>query len=292
MATAHELRPAVPSTGGRVAMVLLTGMILAAVVGTALLFGPDHSIGYRLGPSTVEVSANLGVLDLGEHIDRENIASADVVDTRGAWRMQGTAMHDLCDGDWMHPTLGRVRMSTSCVPAGVVLHMADGGSPWVLTPADPEGFVRALQAGESGPFLAAPGPEAPPWWVLVRVGPVGLALLMAGLLIGSPAKLNYVVTDGVVEVKTLWGRRRVPLKGTTVTTGMPAGRRWRIFGIGMPGHQVGRYVIGGVSAQVYVSVPGHAVVLRPTGSGRMVVVSPADVEGFVAACVAAGASRA
>ena len=209
----------------------------------------------------------------------------------GAHRRKGTGVPGLCEGGWTSEATGYAWFATSCVESAVMLSGEHITRPIVLSPADADGFTQAIRSGSPGVFEPLdPGPP-PPWWALSRVGSLLIAIGLALLLIGSPLRLRFDVDAGELRVRTLWGTRRVSLDGARVVAAPEGPARIRLFGIGMPGHQMGRYRKDGRTVQAYLTRRGHSVRLAPV-EGVHVVVSPEDVEGFVAALVTEGARLA
>ena len=270
---------------------LLTMLILAGTAASAALMLPRPELGYRVTSEALEVDARLGVLDLGQRFPLAVIETMTVVDVGDARRFRGTSAPGLCEGGWSSKATGEAWFATTCVDRGVMLSGPHLTRPIVLSPVDEARFTAAVRSGTPGDFAAVdPGPPAP-WWGLLRFGPLLLAAGLGVLLIGSPLRLRFDVGDGVLSVRTLWGRRVVSLRGAAVVAA-PEGRATiRLFGVGMPGHQMGRYRKDGRTVQVYLTRRDHSVRIAPA-DGVQVLLSPEDVAGFVAALVSEGARLA
>lgn len=288
---ARTFPPARPTATMRA---LYWSLVVVLVLGTgftALLFAPAPELGYRVTEDALYVDAELGVMDLGKHFPLEAIETVRRVQVGDAWRFAGTGAPGLCEGGWHAEQTGDAWFATTCGADAVLLDGEHITRPIVLTPADPQAFMAAVQSGIPGGFAAAdPGPP-PPWWALVRFGPLAVALGLGVLLVGSPAVLRFEVGDGRLTVRTLWGRREVPLAGATFVAAPEGRAALRVFGVGMPGHQVGRYRKDGRFVQVYLTRREHSVRVVPL-EGVQLVLSPEDVAGFTAALVEHGARPA
>lgn len=280
--------PARPTTTMRALYWLLVVVLVLGTGFTALLFAPAPELGYRLTGDTLHVDAQLGVMDLGKSFPLAAVENARRVQVGDAWRFNGTGAPGLCEGAWHSEATGDAWFATTCGPDAVMLWGESITRPIVLTPADPPGFIAAVESGTAGAYAAAdPGPP-PPWWALVRFGPLVLAVGLGILFVGSPRALRFEVGSGTLTVRTLWGRREVPLSGATFVAAPEGKASLRLFGVGMPGHQIGRYRKDGRFVQVYLTRREKTVRIAPL-DGVHVVLSPEDVAGFTAALGSEGA---
>jgi hypothetical protein len=283
--------PARPTTTMRLLYWVLVFAITVGTGFTAVLFLPQPELGYRVTADALHVDAQLGVIDLGRTFPLAAIDEARVVEVGDAWRFNGTGAPSLCEGGWHSEATGDAWFATTCGAEAVMLSGEHITRPLVLTPDDAPAFISAVQSGTPGVFAPAdPGPP-PPWWALVRYGPLVLAVGLAALFVGSPLLLRFEVGGGELAVRTMWGRRRVPLSGATFVAKDEGRAAMRLFGVGMPGHQMGRYRKNGRFVQVYLTRRENSVRIAPT-EGVHVVVSPEDVAGFTAALEADGARPA
>lgn len=284
-----SFRPATPTSSARTAAIVLVAVVLIlALVPAGLLMAP-RSLSYRLDPSTLQVEARMGPLDLGRTVERSRVREARPITVRGASRQAGTAVDGFCHGRWSIDEVGVVWMATSCTSEAVLVEIEGEEHPWVLSPVDPAAFLAAIPSG-TGSFEAMPSPPASPFLAFAGVFVFALVAGTFGLLLISPARLRFDVGEGSLWVRTAWGTRRVPLEGATLRADPQARPTLRLFGIGMPGHQVGRYRVSGRTAQIYVSDVRKAVWVEPS-QGLPVLITPEDVDGFlIAARQAQGAS--
>jgi hypothetical protein len=259
-------------------------MLAIAVPAVLLLLGP-RSIVYDLQPDTLVVEASLSGWDQGRVLDRAAVTDARATETNGGTRYRGTGMPDFCQGVWGHRGLGEVWQATTCGSEVVVLRFSGEDRPVMLSPDDRDGFLQALAQGETGRFPAteaAPGGGVPTWLfilgLLTVLGTVGLL----GVMKVSPGRLKYEVSDRTLTVVTLFGRKPIPLAGAKIERTPRARPTLRLFGIGLPGHHMGLYRVQGKTVRIYASRFTDVVWISPRGE-RDIIVSPEDVDGFLAA---------
>lgn len=281
--------PAAPTPLLRVAQLALVLLLAMVTAVQATLFWLPHSIDYTVDDGMLVVDAQLGFLDMGRVASLHDVAGAQPLNLTSVYRTNGTALPDFCHGTWQVGDVGRVWMASTCVNDVVLVTFDDGTEPWVLSPADAAGLVGAVEGGQSATFAAAAGP--PPGWFL-RAFTVVIPFVLFGVLWGvivSPMRMRYDVGGGLLQVRIAWQTTTVQLAGAVLVRGMPEGWTWRTWGISMPGHKVGRFRVGGKPHRVAMSDRANAVVVHAPGDGMSVIVSPEDVGGFVAACIAEGA---
>jgi hypothetical protein len=283
--------PAQPTATMRVLYWLLVVVLVLGTGFTALLFAPQPELGYRVTDDTLVVDAQLGVMDLGKRFPLGAVDDVRTVQVGDAWRFNGTGAPGLCEGGWHSEATGDAWFATTCGADAVMLTGEHITRPIVLTPDDAPAFMAAVQAGTPGDFPAASAAPPPAWWALVRFGPLVLAVGLGVLLVGSPQVLRFEVGAGELTVRTLWGRRVVSLSGATYVAAPESRAAMRIFGMGLPGHQMGRYRKGGRFVQVYLTRRENTVRIAPV-EGVHVLLSPEDVAGFTAAIEAQGARPA
>lgn len=119
-----------------------------------------------------------------------------------------------------------------------------------------------------------------------------LVPLLAGWVVGlcfiGVERLRYEIADGVLTVHTFLRDYRMPLQGVTVAR-TEAKLNLRLAGAGLPGLYTGIYLLGDQRARVWATLRSGGVVIL--GKKRWFV-TPADVDGFLAAARAAGANVA
>lgn len=123
-----------------------------------------------------------------------------------------------------------------------------------------------------------------PVLIAVTVLPM-LALWLIALCFLGAERLRYEIADGALTVHTLTRTYKMPLAGVTVQR-TTAKLNMRLAGTGLPGLYTGYYLLGDTRARVWATLREGGVVVQ--GEKRWFV-TPADVDGFVAAAKAAGA---
>lgn len=269
-------------------------LMVAVLVGTGLLTGglflPPHGVEYVVEDGVLTVDAELGLMDLGRSVPLERVGDVRPVETTGAWRTAGTGMHDLCQGQWHLPGGEAVWMATTCTSPGLRIAVEGEARPWVVSPADPEGFTAALEGGQEGRFAARAGAPEPVAWWLMRVGMPVLMLGVLAVLLRAGRGLRVEVRGDRLEVSTGWRTVEVALAGATVRRGLP-----ELGALIVKSVRVGRVMLGRMrgtqgAAEMVVTDRKRAVVVEPA-EGLPVAVSPEDPEAFLQACAAAGARR-
>lgn len=283
---AERYRPAPPPRGARVWSAVLTVPALLGVIITGwLLLTPRH-VAYHLSPDSLHLEAVVGGIDLGRVVPRADLGEARDLTLRRGPRYAGTGLPDLCEGLWDHAPVGEVIEASTCGSEAVLIPRT-GDRPLLITPEDRDRFRADLASGASGDYPAAAG-QGHRMWVLVLCW---IAVIFGGaitaLLILSPRRLFFEIADGALIIHTLWGRRSLPLAGARIEA-RPTGGLWlRVFGIGLPGHQLGHYRVAGRSMELYLSNREDAVLFVPA-QGRPALISPDRRPAFLAALAAQG----
>lgn len=276
-----DFRPAPPGSTGRILLVVLVALCLPLSLLPLFLLAGPRTMAYHLEGEELTVEARLGPLDLGRTIPRDRVTASTAVTITSAHRQAGTAVDGFCHGRWSAEPVGVVWMATSCTNDVVKLDVDGHDHPWLLSPLDREAFLAALPAGD-GTFEVLPAPPGSP---ALAITGLLVGLLIAGtgaLLVISPQRLRYELLPGALRVHTAWGTRVVSLVGAGIRPEPGVRIGIRLFGIGMPGHNVGRFRVGGRTAQLYLSDPAKAVWIEPT-EGLPVLLSPEDLDGFLTA---------
>lgn len=277
-------RPAPASSMARVAQVVL--VLLVAVVGiiAALVLAAPRHVAYRLTEDQLIVEAPLGFWEQGRSFDRDALRSGRTATLTSGRRYAGTGLPDFCLGRWGQAGLGEVWQATTCGPDAVVFEVEGLGMPLVLSPAERTAFLDAAHSGQTGDFAAAPPPQSAHSGWLSLLG-ISMVLMFAGLvalMVLSPLRLRYEIADQELRIHTVWGTRRVSLVDARVRADPDARLSVRLFGIGMPGHQLGLYRAGGRTVLAYLTSRRHGVWVEPA-RGRPVLLSPQDATGFIEA---------
>ncbi|MBZ5587240.1 MAG: PH domain-containing protein [Acidobacteriia bacterium] len=247
------------------------------------------TIRYDVDSSKVTISSSLGSSHEEKTISLARITTARSELLRDRSLRFGTEKPGYCVGFFAYPRLGEVFQITDCSELGVLLISSGEASPVVITPTDPDGFLKALSAGRPATF-EPPGKRTASWWLtLATVFAIlfVVALVLATVFFIAPARLSYAVGGGTLTITTLFGRRTMPLAGTRA---MPhrslLGQR--LSGVPLPGYQVGSWMLDSMATTVLASERGHDGVLIE-GDGRFFV-NPHDREGFLAALAGEGAT--
>ncbi len=112
-----------------------------------------------------------------------------------------------------------------------------------------------------------------------------LAIWLVWLCFAGAERLRFEVVDGTLKVHTLMRTYTMPLHGV-VAKRTQAKLSLRLAGTGLPGLYTGLYLLGDQRARVWATVREGGVVLE--GDKRWFL-TPADIDGFLAAVKAAGA---
>ena len=112
-----------------------------------------------------------------------------------------------------------------------------------------------------------------------------LAIWLMALCFLGAERLRFEVVDGELVIHTLMRAYKMPLRGVTVRR-TQARLSMRLAGTGLPGLYTGLYLLGDQRARGWATVREGGVLVE--GEKRWFV-TPADVDGFVAAAEAAGA---
>jgi hypothetical protein len=267
--------------------------ILLAVLGLPLLWllftllrAPK--IAYRIEGGVLTISSTLG----SSHQEKR-IVLARIGEVRPEWLRNGalrfgTQKPGYCVGFFAYPRIGEVWQVTDCSESGVLIAAASEATPVVVTPTDRDAFVKAVWAGTPATFKP-PGKRTGSWWFTLFSVIAVLLLVVVGLLavfMLAPARLQYRVRGGTLEVRTLLSRRRIPLAGVRARVHRPL-LGARLSGAAIPGHVVGSWLFDTMATTVLASVRDSGVLIE--GEGRFFV-SPQDPERFLAVLGAQGAT--
>jgi hypothetical protein len=249
---------------------LLVLVPVGALAGT--IFGMKQAT-YTIAEGALIVRS--GDLFSGERTVRlSDVNEARPVALRGGRRTAGTALPGFCAGRFSYPDLGAVWQVTDCGGRGLLVRASSEATPIVLTPPDPQDFADRIRGG-SETHVTLPPPDRGPLRILLMVlVPVALVsgLMVSVLLLIGPSRMRYLVGDGVLEVETLFGRKRWPTAGARARAYSPAGLR-RVAGTAAPGYHTGLYRESGLTTRVYATEVERVVLFE--GEAR-VILSPED----------------
>ena len=186
---------------------------LGLLFGAGVVLAPAH-VDYSITPDTLVVHASMGPLQLGRETPRSEVHGGRRQALHHGRRTAGTARGDFCQGRWWFDETGPAWVAGTCVADTVVLDVGD--EHWVLTPAEPDGFLAAVDHG-SGEFAAAPNSDRKAAGALVLIALVSLPLLAVFPLLGRriTQPLVYSIRAGTLHVPgNLW-TVKMALRGAT-----------------------------------------------------------------------------
>ena len=231
---------------------------------------------------------------LGSERQEKTIALARIAEARAEWLRDGalrfgTEKPGYCVGFFAYPRLGEVFQISDCSELGVVVASSGEATPVAITPADRDGFLKALQAGRPGEF-APPGRRTGSWWVTLATVLAVLTVVVVALatvFFVAPARLSYAVAGGSLTIRTLAGTRVLPLAGSRAMLHRPLLGQ-RLSGAPLPGYQVGSWMLDSMATTVLASArDGDGVIVE--SDGRFFL-NPQDRDGFLAALGQEGAT--
>jgi Bacterial PH domain len=275
-------------TRGRVWFAALSAAAAIPTVLIAMSLLTAGQLRYEVTSKALTIHTSRGLTGDTKIIPLERIRSmSDAWLANGVMRF-GQQKPGYCVGFYRYGTLDEVWQATNCSESGVVIKADGEVMPVVVTPADPYGFQKAVDAGTAGVFLP-PGSKASSWWgtlMEIVVLYVLVELLFAAAFLIAPSRLRYRVGDGAMEVRTFFKRRRVPVKGVWVYTHRPLDGA-KLSGIALPGYNVGSWELDTQPTNVFAAHREKGVVVE--GDER-VFVTPRDAAAMLDALGAAGAT--
>ncbi|MCU0293766.1 MAG: hypothetical protein MUF10_17580 [Thermoanaerobaculaceae bacterium] len=200
----------------------------------------------------------------------------------------GKEKPEFCVGYFEFPTQGEVYLATNCGESGVLIRGGGLTTALVVSPAEPEKLMFAIRNHQPGVFAPPPRQFASyaGWLALyLLIFLLGTGALLTAFVIG-PARLRYRVLPGELEVTSLGKPFRVRLAGAKVRRHRPLLGE-RMSGIVLPGYIVGSFQYDSAPTTVLASAKEEGVLYE--GEGR-VFLTPADIDGLLAALEAAGAT--
>jgi len=287
MVAMREFPAPIRWSAARVALaVLFPLVILPPMAGLVAVAFTGSAPTYTIAGGTLTVKS--GDLLSGERaVPLADITGVEPTTLHGGRRVSGTALPGFCAGRYSYPDLGTVWQVTNCTASAVVVRADSQPFPIVLTPPDPSAFVQQVRAGEAAVVTLPPASKGIFQLLALALVPTAgvTAILLSALLLFGPRRLRYTVGDGMLEVRTMYGRKRWPIQGARATAYVPT-RLWRVAGAGLPGYHSGLFRESGQSTRCYATALDHAVLFE--GPAR-VIVTPDDREGFLKALEAEGA---
>jgi Bacterial PH domain len=289
MSTPREFRPVPSPSTARGLLGIVFACILffgAAVVG-AIALGSSQ-VTYVIEQGTLVVTSG-SFLDGSRTVPLGTVTETRIVSLRGAHRTRGTAAPGLCSGRWSYDNLGAVWQATNCSPRVVVVRASGEELPIVISPPDPEAFIAAMNARTEARVELPSGDHV----LILRILPAVASLLMVVgavllliLFFAGPDRMRYIVTDGRLEVRTIFSRKSWPVGELRAKKHVPSSPV-RMVGTGLPGYYTGLYRIDGATTRVYATDLKSGILIE--GPAR-ILLTPSDPDVFLVALRGAGAS--
>ena len=287
--------------------VFLIVIAAAALLGPAFILYDAYgfsTFAYRVSPDGLHV--RYGFINLWIPAD-EIEAVTFVADPGPLRRVEGVGLPEVQRGWWTTEDGRRLYRLTTVRHDVVWVDTADDattarpGTRYMFSPEQPQRFVELLEAVRRGQaeerglgpegvvFAPAVGSAGHP-----AANPLNIFLAVETLIMGAlpillwhgRRSLRYRVIDEGIMIRHLFGEHRLKWDGVKNIRLLQAPLRGvRVIGASLPGYYVGSFSLRGLgSARVYATDlrrgPLVLVEHRPAGN---VVLSPADVDGFMAA---------
>lgn len=255
---------------------------------------------YRVTPEGVR--ARYGLTDI--RVPAGEIARAALVENPGRLsRTAGTGLPEIQRGWWNSSEYGRVyRLTTTGRDLVLIETTPDAstarpGTRYLFSPADPEDFVRLVDAVREGDAAGAglepAGRSFPPAAGSGRspgANPVMLMVLFEAPLVGAIVwlvirgrrSLLYRVDAEGIGVRHLFGWHRFRWDRIREVRRVDRVKAFRVMGAALPGYYAGSFrarELGGV--QVYATDLRGPTVLIDRVGGPKVLISPADIDRFL-----------
>jgi hypothetical protein len=272
---------AVASQIPKILAVTVGGVLLLCALLLGTIAAGDSQVAYlfRGGALTIQTGS---FLDGNRHFLTTAVTDARLVNLTASRRVRGTAMDSVCTGRFWHPETDVVWQATDCSKTGVLLTVAGEDFPILVSPPNPQEFVRLLAMPAEGRIVLTPG-RVGPLRLLIGATAVAVAigaLLLAAVFLRGANRMRYFVGNGELVVRTLFRHRAWPLgqlKARAYSPTAPA----RLVGASMPGCYTGLFLEQGKSLRIYATDLANGVLLEK-GAER-VYLSPGDPEMFLAA---------
>lgn len=272
-----------PPRARRLRLVLglpLVALLVAIVGGTTFLLWAPHELRYEVSDGALVVSSGPRPLVDHRRVPLTDISGVDPVELGRGRKVRGTNMPGYCVGVYRYRELGTVWQATDCSAAAVVVGVRGESRPLVLTPADRQALIAALERGDryvDRPAERAPGSSWSPVMLLPLVT-VPVAVIAAAVFLVAPGRLRYRVDGDAVEVTTVFGRRRFALAGCrarrhTAKIGL------RLWGTSVPGYFTGWFLADGRRTRVYATTASDGVLIE--GDALRLFLSPAEPDRFL-----------
>jgi hypothetical protein len=260
--------------------VVLPLVVTVPMVGLAAVASGMSPASYTIGDGALVVQSG-DFFSGSRRVALGDVTDARVVTLHGGRRTAGTALPGFCAGRFTYPDLGAVWQVTNCGSRAVLVQARGEERPIVISPPDAEAFLDHLGSGQATQ-VTLPPPDTTLLkallCALLLVGIVG-PLMVSALMILGPSRMRYLVGDGMLEVETLFGRKRWPTRGARAKGHTPS-KLWRVGGTGAPGYYTGLFRESGQTTRVYATDVTRVVLFE--GPAR-VILSPEDRVAFLRA---------
>lgn len=267
----------------------LTLLVLAPTLFAAWLVWAPHVVELEVDEGLLHITTGPSLLGGSRSVDLAAVASVEEARLHGGKRVAGTALPGYCVGRFSYPELGRVWQATDCSRDVLVLRR-DGEPPLLLTPADRDRFLAALETG-AGYREAQPPPDPGRGFlavkVLVLLAPL-VGLVVPAVFFVAPSKLRYRIEPGALVVTTVLGSRRFESTGCRVRRHRPR-VGMRLWGTGAPGYYTGLFRVDGRNTKVYATSVEEGVLLE--SDKVRVFVNPENETAFLEAIRFTGGAK-
>jgi hypothetical protein len=277
----REFRPPVRPSVFRVVLGLVIPFIIAVPVALLVVLAvPTEGPRYTITGGVLTVSS-------GERwssprsVRVADLTTVRAVDLGGGKRRAGTSLPGLCAGHFAYPDLGDVWQVTDCSRRAILLEATGAALPILVTPPDPSDFLARLKTGADTTIALPPADRTILRILALVLGPIALlssAILPVLLLLG-PRRMVYLVGGGMLEARTVFGKKRWPTEGARARAYTPS-RPLRLMGTSAPGYHTGLFRESGQTTRIYATRLDQGVLFE--GPAR-VLLSPDDPEAMLRA---------
>lgn len=276
-----EFRPAAPRSPrwlwffiGLTAVAIVVPMFMIGQVTRGML-----GITYEVTPAKVIIHYSPGPVE----IPLPQIAEAYILEhPTEVRRLNGTAVRGAYQGRWSFAETGRLLLYATATERVVILRTAT--DTYGVTPADPAGFITAMQLAAPKRFEPVRG--ASPWRTvlplillpLLLIPTVGIMLYYVRL----PHSIRYVLEDDAVVVHGGRVHLRLPYGQITRVEGGPLkGAPMRVYGAALPGLYWGNFTWRAAGGKLKLLATRYKPIVLVQTNALTVGVSPEEHDRFV-----------
>jgi hypothetical protein len=258
-------------TGAAAAFV---GLVSAMVIVVTFAFSPR---GYEISGGTFRVKRLIS--DVVFPLDELRfVRDTTAADFRGCVRLWGSGGLFGYYGWFWSKALGRSRWYVTDLNKAIVV--TDGDQVILVSPADDEGFVMAIQPAGAGTrsensLFASGGPASSPAIGLAIAGVVAVALVAAGMLY-APGRPPVDLTQDSLVIHSRFYGTTVPASSVDAANvrvvDLMVDVGWkpvtRTNGVGNPFYQAGNFrVANGMTVKLFTTGAKRLVLLPPSREG-------------------------